>query len=165
MFVALIYVCFNTNCIKTASFDVLLHRSLQSEAEQAELHQKLSSLQKELTVFKQQYDSLLEQVGQQHGLIQQLSQSGGDARNTECEGTQAGGECRAKPDGYLCSNMYLCRIVFVEEAVQQIDAEPRLDTSTSNGLSLMVSVDENFLQSDKVSRYSKFCTLHSSVIC
>lgn len=54
---------------------MLHHRSHQFEAEQAEVHQQLAGLQKELAVFKQQYDSLLEQVGQQHSLIQQLSGS------------------------------------------------------------------------------------------
>ncbi|XP_061881910.1 centromere protein F isoform X2 [Entelurus aequoreus] len=44
------------------------------ETEQADLHQKLSCLQQELSVFRQKYDSLLEQVGQQHHLIQQLSE-------------------------------------------------------------------------------------------
>lgn len=51
----------------------MYHRNRQFEAEQAELHQKLASLQTELTELKLQYDSLLEQVGQQHSLIQQLS--------------------------------------------------------------------------------------------
>lgn len=54
---------------------MLCHRSERFAGEQAELHQKLAVLQKELTVFKQQYESLLEQVGQQHSLIQQLSAS------------------------------------------------------------------------------------------
>ena len=54
---------------------MLYRRSQQFEAEQAELHQKLAVLQTELTVFKQQYESLLEQVGQQHSLLQQLSES------------------------------------------------------------------------------------------
>lgn len=50
--------------------------------EQAELHQKLVSLQQELTVLKQQYDSVLEQVGQQHSFIHQL----------QLQGTQNSGE-------------------------------------------------------------------------
>lgn len=56
---------------------MLYYRSQQFEAEQAELHQKLAALQNELAVLKQQYDSLLEQVGQQQSLIQQLSESQG----------------------------------------------------------------------------------------
>lgn len=54
---------------------MLYHRSQKFEAEQAELHQKLAVLQTELTVFKQQYESVLEQVNQQHSLIQQLSET------------------------------------------------------------------------------------------
>lgn len=84
---------------------MLYHRSQQFEAEQAELHQKLVSLQNELTVFKQQYDSLLEQVGQQQSLIQQLSESQGTQKNPgdkishmETEETDVGGECKPKLD-------------------------------------------------------------------
>lgn len=77
-------------------------RSHHFEAEQAELHQKLAGLQKELTVFKQQYDSLLEQLGQQHNLIQQLSESQGTQKPgekispMESEETVVRGECKPK---------------------------------------------------------------------
>lgn len=77
--------------------------SEQFEAEQAELHQKLAGLQKELAVLKQQYDSLLLQVGQQHSLIQQLSevqgtQTPGDGISSmESDETETG-ECKPKQD-------------------------------------------------------------------
>ncbi len=83
---------------------MLYHRSQQFEAEQAELHQKLASLQKELTVFKLQYESLLEEVGQQHSLIQQLSESqgtqnpGDQISYMESEETEIGRECEPKLD-------------------------------------------------------------------
>lgn len=78
----------------------MCHRSQQFEAEQAELHQKLAALQKELVVLKQQYDLLLQQVGQQHSLIQQLSESqptqisGDKISCMESEDTETGGEFR-----------------------------------------------------------------------
>lgn len=92
-------------CTFTISFNdnsvtFLYHRSQQFEAEQAELQQKLAGLQKELTVFKQQYDSLLEQVGQQQRLIQQLSDSQGTQSSgenlsyMESEETEICGECQ-----------------------------------------------------------------------
>lgn len=75
-------------------------RSQQFEAEQAELHQKLAGLQKELAVLKQQYDSLLQLVGQQHSLIQQLSAEvqesqnpGGEISSMKSNETETGGEC------------------------------------------------------------------------
>lgn len=86
---------------------MLYLRSQQFEAEQAELHQKLASLQKELTVFKQQYESLLEQVGQQHSLIQQLSESratqnsGEKISYMESEETEIGRECKPKLDSNI----------------------------------------------------------------
>lgn len=78
----------------------MLHRrSRQFEEEQAELHQKLAALQGELAVLNQQYGSLLEQVGQQHSLIRQLSEvqdsqnPGEGLGHMECKETQAAGEC------------------------------------------------------------------------
>lgn len=59
------------------TFDRIQH----FEAELAELHQKLAGLQKELSAFELQYDSLLEQVAQQQSVIQQLS----DSRETQKE--------------------------------------------------------------------------------
>lgn len=52
----------------------LCPRSQQFEVQQAALHQQLVVLQGELATTKQLYDSLLEQVGQQSSLIQQLSE-------------------------------------------------------------------------------------------
>lgn len=52
----------------------LRHRNRQFEAEQAELHRELAGLQEELAVLNQRYGSLLEQVGQQDGLIRRLSE-------------------------------------------------------------------------------------------
>lgn len=89
---------------------MLDHRSQRFEAEQAELHQKLAGLQKELTVFKQQYDSLLEQAGQQHSLIQQLSESQGTQNpgekisHMETEEEDIGGECKPKLDQRFSRN-------------------------------------------------------------
>lgn len=71
---------------------ILYHRSERFTAEQAELHQKLAGLQKELTVFKQQYESLLEQVGQQHSLIQQLSEFKSPADRNNMEEAETDGE-------------------------------------------------------------------------
>lgn len=68
--------------------------------EQAELHQKLVGLQEELSVLKQQYSSLLEQVGLQHSIIQQLSEvqgtqnTGAKISHMESEETETGGECK-----------------------------------------------------------------------
>ncbi len=70
--------------------------------EQAELHQKLAALQMELAVLKQKYDSLLEQVGHQHSLIQQLSevhksQSPGEKIcYMKSDQTETDGECKTK---------------------------------------------------------------------
>lgn len=62
--------------------------------EQAELHQKLAGLQQELAVLKQQYDSVLEQVGQQHSFIHQLQLQGtqNSGENMQSEETETG-EC------------------------------------------------------------------------
>lgn len=79
---------------------MLYDRSQQFEVEQAELHQKLVGLQEELSVLKQQYSSLLEQVGQQHSIIQQLSEvqgtqnTGAKISHMESEETETGGECK-----------------------------------------------------------------------
>lgn len=78
---------------------MLCHRSQQFEVEQAELHQKLAGLQMELAVLKQQHDSVLEQVGQQHSFIHLLQlqgtqNSGEKISNMESEETEAGGECK-----------------------------------------------------------------------
>lgn len=77
---------------------MLYHRSQQFEVEQAELHQKLAGLQQELAVLKQQYDSVLEQVGQQHSFIHQLQlqgtqNSGENMGCVESEETETG-ECK-----------------------------------------------------------------------
>ncbi|XP_011607920.1 centromere protein F isoform X1 [Takifugu rubripes] len=48
-------------------------RSKQFEVQQVALHQQLLVLQMELAAMRQLYDSLLEQVSQQNGFIQQLS--------------------------------------------------------------------------------------------
>ena len=90
--------CWQIICLINVTF-ILFYRSQQFEAEQIELHQKLGALQKELAVLQQQYDSLLEQVGQQHSFIQQLSEARG-TQNTymESEETQTDGECKAKLD-------------------------------------------------------------------
>lgn len=102
-----IFICFQLSRLIYSFFFfpanetfILCHRSQQFEAEQAELHQKLAALQKELVVLKQQYDLLLQQVGQQHSLIQQLSESqptqisGDKISCMESEDTETGGEFR-----------------------------------------------------------------------
>lgn len=53
--------------------------------QQAALHQQLLLLQNQLATVEQLYGSLLEQVGQQSSLIQQLSEK-------ELGGTEAAGE-------------------------------------------------------------------------
>lgn len=91
----------------------MLHRrSRQFEEEQAELHQKLAALQEELAVLNQHYSLLLEQVGQQHSLIRQLSDvqdsqsPGEDLGHMECKETQAAGECeRAFHQPFCCFNL------------------------------------------------------------
>lgn len=78
---------------------VLHHRSQQFETEQAELHQKLVGLQNELAAMNQQYNALLEQVGQQHNFIQQLSEmpetqnSGVNLKCNMFEEADINGEC------------------------------------------------------------------------
>lgn len=91
----------------------MLHRrSRQFEEEQAELHQKLAALQGELSVLNQQYGSLLEQVGRQHSIIQQLSgvQDGQNPAeglgHMEHKETQAAGECeRTFCQPFCCFNL------------------------------------------------------------
>lgn len=75
----------------------VVNRSRQFEAEQAELLKKLAALQNELAVLKQLYHSLLEQVGQQHSVIQELSELQGTQNSGEdisyTEANETGGEC------------------------------------------------------------------------
>lgn len=79
---------------------VLCPRSQQFEVQQAALHQQLLALQMELTATKQLYDSLLEQVSQQNGFIQQLSElpeapkSEDTVTSREPETTETLSECR-----------------------------------------------------------------------
>lgn len=68
----------------------LRRRNRQFEAEQVELQQELAGLQEELAVLNQRYGSLLEQVGQQHGLIRRLS--GEDLGHVKREAMQPDGE-------------------------------------------------------------------------
>ena len=81
-------------------------RCRQFESAQAELHEKISGLQKELLLFKAQYAALLEKVDQQHRALLQLSEtparsgamdtaspSGGDQR---VDGDTQPGECEFK---------------------------------------------------------------------
>lgn len=73
------------------------HRIHRFEAKQAEVHQQLAGLQQEHSAFKHQYDSLLEQLDQQHSLIQQLSASSGEELCREDSGeTESGGEWKPK---------------------------------------------------------------------
>lgn len=52
---------------------LLCPRNKEFEVQQLALHQQLLVLQIELAAMKQLYDSLLEQVSQQNGFIQQRS--------------------------------------------------------------------------------------------
>lgn len=63
----------------------LCPRSRQFEAQQAALHQQLLVLQVELAAAKQLYDSLLEQVSQQNGLIRQFRELPDEAPKSEGE--------------------------------------------------------------------------------
>ena len=51
-------------------------RGRQFESER-ELHEKKSGLQKELVLFKEQFDALLEKANQHYRVIQQLSETQG----------------------------------------------------------------------------------------
>lgn len=79
---------------------ILCPRSKQFEVQQAALHQQLLALQMELAATKQLYDSLLEQVSQQNGFIQQLSElqktlkSEDNTSGRGCEKTESAGECK-----------------------------------------------------------------------
>lgn len=76
----------------------LCPRNQRFEVQQAALHQQLLALQNELATMKPLYDSLLEQVGQQSGFIQQLSElqqtskSENKVSGKESEKTEAVGE-------------------------------------------------------------------------
>lgn len=91
------------------------NRSQQFEAEQAELLKKLAALQNELAVLKQLYHSLLEQVGQQHSFIQQLSELQGTQNSGEdisyTEANETGGECNQNTVAALiyliCSELFV----------------------------------------------------------
>lgn len=92
------HICLTVLTVSRFCFLRVVHRNQRFEAEQAELQQKLATLQKELTVFKQQCDSLQEQVDQQHRLIQQLSESPNPQDPTEVSyhhpmSTDMDGEC------------------------------------------------------------------------
>lgn len=94
----------------------LFHRSQQFEAEQAELHQKLAVLESELVVLKQQYDSMLEQVGQQQRLIQELSdlqetqKSQDKISHQHPEQTESSSECGHGVTLFVCFTLFECTL-------------------------------------------------------
>ena len=67
-------------------------RCRQFESAQAALHEKISGLQKELALFKEQYAALLEKVDQQHGVIQQLSQTQAPSGSTNTDASPPDGD-------------------------------------------------------------------------
>lgn len=158
---------------------MLHHRSQQFEAEQTELQQKLAGLQKELTVLKQQYNSLLEQVGQQHSLIQQLSESQGTQSseeklsNMDSEETEICGERQLNLDLMFCYsnlNIEYIQYIYIElsalvspaESADHANVEPSMekelqDLPVKEQLSSKVSgLGELSNQSDEAFRYNHF---------
>lgn len=154
---------------------MLRHRRHQFEAEQSKLHQQLAELQKELTMFKQQYESLLEQVGQQHSLIQQLSESQETQKaeekvcHMESEDKEGGGECKPEPDFFMKHWCYFnlnthiysesSLMVSPEEAGPQIDDESTVETSTNTeSLPVKEQLSPMMCELGDTFRYCKFHT-------
>lgn len=86
-------------------------RSQHFEAQQAALHQQLLLLQDELAAMKHLYDSLLEQVGQQNGFIQELRET----PKPEEDKTEPVGQCWTRTRCFCKLSAVVTRLMFPEQ--------------------------------------------------